>query len=107
VVRLLADVDHPPYRAELLREALRTGASAATAEVWRAHYLADRERLAQNLATVQEMVERRESWKLKIGCDTCGAEVIYEQTRSVRCCIACHQVLLATLNEPSAGVAAG
>ncbi len=107
VVRILAEVDHVEYRGELLREALRTGASAATAEVWRAHYLADRERLAQNLATVQEMVERRESWKLKIDCDLCGAEVIYENTRSVRCCTACHKVLLDTLNEPSPAAAAG
>jgi ParB family chromosome partitioning protein len=93
VVRVLADVDHPEYRAELLREALRTGASAATAEVWRAHYLADRERLATNLATIQEMVERRESWRLMIDCDVCGLTTVYENTRSVRCCLGCHEAL--------------
>lgn len=100
VVRLLADVDHAEYRAELLGEALRTGASAATAAVWRASYLADRDRLAQNLMTIQDMVERRESWKLMIDCELCSTTTTYEQTRSVRCCGTCYAVLLATLNEP-------
>lgn len=105
VARVLADVDHGDYRAELIREAQRTGASAATAEVWRAHYLSDRERIIVNRLAVADIAARREAWKLYVPCELCGEDTIYEETRSLRVCNPCVTELLRLVQE--AATAAG
>jgi ParB family chromosome partitioning protein len=99
VASALADVDEPNYRAQLIAEAARTGATVRTADVWRAHYLADRDRIIQNHYTIQQIVERREAWVVKIACDLCQVEEAYQDTRSVRCCVRCFNQLAEAVRE--------
>jgi ParB family chromosome partitioning protein len=90
VVRVLADVDHDGYRQELLREAVRSGISATTAEVWRAHFFAERERLVKNLATVEEIASARASFVISYPCEWCDAMTAFEHTTSWRLCGSCN-----------------
>jgi ParB/RepB/Spo0J family partition protein len=94
VARALADVDHEDYRRELVSEAQRTGASTATAETWRAHYLADRERIVKNNLVVAEIRDRREAWRIYVPCDLCHEDHVYEETQALRLCRDCHAELL-------------
>jgi len=94
VVRVLSEIDHEPYRRELIREAIRTGATTATAELWRAQYLNDRDRIVQNLMTIEEIASRREAWKIKIACDLCQEEREYQDTQSPRVCRDCWAEIL-------------
>jgi len=89
VVRSLADIDHADYRAELIREAIRTGASATTADVWRAHYLSDRERILSNHLVVDQIVSERATFVITYPCDWCSALAAYETTTGFRFCARC------------------
>lgn len=108
VAAALADVDHPEYRQSLIAEAARTGAKAPTAELWRQHYLTDRERIIGNNLVVAEIAERRESWRIVIACDLCSMDQDYANTRAVRVCVACFNQLQAVKQEAARaeGVAA-
>lgn len=99
VAQAIQDVDHQEYRAELLREALRTGASAATAAVWRQHYLADRERIVSNHLVIEEIKSRREAWVIYVPCEACGVDTDYRETESWRFCIRCGGELRAQLRD--------
>lgn len=99
VVGALAAIDHEPYRQDLIAEAIRTGASGPTAEVWRAHYLADRDRIVSNQLAVQEIAARRDAWKILVPCDLCEREVEYQDTQSVRVCTPCARELAAVKAE--------
>lgn len=101
VAEALAEIDHDAYRGELLDEAERMGASRVVVDTWVAHYKADRDRIVSNHLTVAEIAARREEYKIYFTCDTCRAEVPYEQTRSVRCCLRCTADLAAVLQEES------
>jgi len=94
VVKVLSEIDHEPYRRDLIREATRTGATTATVELWRAQYLADRTRIVQNLMTIEEIASRREAWKIKIDCDLCQEEREYQDTQSPRVCRECWAEIL-------------
>ncbi len=89
VARPLADIDHTDYRHALIEEATRTGATARVVEVWRAHYLADRERIINNQLVVAEIAQRREAWKIYVPCDLCREDHEYPQTRALRVCQPC------------------
>jgi ParB/RepB/Spo0J family partition protein len=89
VARVLGDIDHVDYRKELIEEAKRSGASVRVVDVWRAHYLADRERIVSNHLVVAEIAARREAWKIMVPCDLCGEDQEYTSTRSVRACQPC------------------
>jgi ParB/RepB/Spo0J family partition protein len=91
--RILGDVDHDDYRAALVAEAQRTGASATTIDVWRAHYLADRDRIIRNRETVAEISSRREAWKIMVPCELCELDFEYANTVSVRVCVPCRNEL--------------
>lgn len=105
VARVLADVDHAEYQADLLAEAKRTGATAATAEVWRAHYLADRERIVSNRLVVEEIRSRREQWKIYVACELCGEPKVYEETHSIRTCHTCADELARVIEQAAAASA--
>jgi len=92
-----AAIDHEPYRRELIGEATRTGCTALQADAWVAAYAADRERIVHNLATVEDIAASREKFVIKIGCDACAGEFRYEQTRTMRFCLACTATLQAAL----------
>jgi ParB/RepB/Spo0J family partition protein len=95
VAAALCKVDHVEYRAELVREATQTGAKAPTVELWVAHYLADKDRIVQNYWTIQQIIEKRDAWKIVVACDFCAQEQGYEDTRSWRFCETCHNGLVA------------
>lgn len=102
VADALRRIDHLDYRAELIAEAERTGATAATVAVWVAHYEADKPRIVNNLLTVKEIAARREAWKIVYACDACHAEVDYEATTSWRLCASCSQDIQAAIKSAEA-----
>jgi ParB family chromosome partitioning protein len=102
VAAALADIDHPNYRASLIAEAHRTGATTATAELWRQHYLVDRDRIVNNNLVVEEIAARREAWRIVIPCDLCDADKEYQDTRSIRVCIDCARQLAQVKAETKA-----
>jgi ParB family chromosome partitioning protein len=105
VAAALVDIDHEAYRKSLIAEATRTGATTATAEVWRQHYLTDRERIVSNHLMVEEIMSRREAWKIVVPCDLCHIESEYQDTRSVRVCVACRNALAAAQADMAAEAA--
>lgn len=90
VVAILSEIDHEPYRRDLIREAERSGTSAAMAEVWRAHYLSDRTRIISNDRTIQEIAEARASFVITYPCEWCSELTAFEDTRSWRLCRGCN-----------------
>jgi len=95
VARLLADVDHEPYRHSLLYEAVQHGCTEASAAVWRQHYLADRDRIVSNSLRIEQIIADREKFRLMYPCDWCATPVAYEHTRTVRLCLDCDEQLQA------------
>lgn len=89
VISVLRDIDHPAYRESLIREAVAHGATAAVAEVWRAHYLADRERIVSNTVTIEQLAQERQAFILKVPCEWCEEEHRVEDTRTWRLCNRC------------------
>jgi ParB family chromosome partitioning protein len=102
VALALAEIDHEDYRRELAAEAHRTGANAATAAVWVAHYKSDRARLLQNRATVQDILEARSKFRVYVPCDACGVDTDYPETRGFRFCGECARGLQRALAEARA-----
>jgi ParB/RepB/Spo0J family partition protein len=99
VAQALADIDNPDYLTSLIDEATRTGASARVVDVWRAHYLADRERIITNRLTVADIAERRDQWKIVVACDLCREDQDYQHTRSMRICTPCQDALTALIEQ--------
>lgn len=99
VAQALQDVDHDAYRAELIREALRTGATGPTAEVWRQHYLSDRDRIVSNHLVLAEVLARREAWIIYVDCDGCKRPTDYRRTEAWRFCDECSHELKQQLRE--------
>lgn len=106
VARALAQVDNDLYRAALVEEAKRTGATARTVDVWAAHYLADRARIVANQFTVAEIAERRDAWRIMIDCELCGEAKEYPATRTLRACLACMDELGRMVAERAAAAGA-
>lgn len=93
----LADIDHAVYRASLIEEAQRTGASTRVVNVWVAHYQADRDRIVANHLTVTEIVESRATYVVYVMCEACHVEKPYTDTRAHRFCVECGDQLMAAL----------
>ena len=102
VASALAVVDHDDYRASLIAEAQRNGASARVVAVWTAHYHADRDRIVANHLTVAAIVERREAFIVYVPCDACKEPKPYTETRGMRFCNDCAGELLAALSGAAA-----
>lgn len=90
VVAVLRDIDHDGYRTALIRDAIAHGATAAAADVWRAHYFAERVRIISNHVTVEQLARERESFVITVACDWCEQAVAVELTRTWRLCTRCH-----------------
>jgi ParB/RepB/Spo0J family partition protein len=90
---LLADIDNDGYRQELIGEAKRTGATAATIGVWLAHYTADRERIITNRETITEILERREQFRVMFVCECCEEEKDSRESVLLRVCTHCKRTL--------------
>lgn len=99
VAQALQDIDHDGYRQELIREALQTGASGTTAQVWRQHYLADRPRIINNALVIEDIKSRREAWVIYVPCEACHKDTDYRETESWRFCVHCSQELRVQLRE--------
>jgi ParB/RepB/Spo0J family partition protein len=95
----LADVDHDEYRASLIAEAQRTGASARVVAVWTAAYNADRDRFIANHSTVAEIVQHREQFIVYVPCDACHVDTPYTATEARRFCKDCLGELTRALAE--------
>ncbi len=103
VAAILAEIDHKEYRESLIRDAARTGCTVSTAEVWRAHYFSDRDRLIQNQIVLEQMIERRAVYRVYTKCDWCEEETPYDETGSVRLCTPCLKQLLEAKETPRGG----
>jgi len=90
---ILAEIDHDEYRKDLVDEAKRTGASAATLGVWLAHYHADRDRILANRETVHEILSRRETFRVLFTCECCSREYDTQQSVILRVCTDCKRTL--------------
>jgi ParB/RepB/Spo0J family partition protein len=90
---ILAEIDHDEYRKDLIDEARRTGASAATLGVWLAHYQADRSRIIANRETVHEILERRETFRVLFTCECCAREFDTRESVILRICSHCKRTL--------------
>lgn len=99
VARCLATIDHDPYRKNLTEEAIRTGATAHTAEIWKQHWLSDGPRLRANFTTVEDIMARREAWKYYVPCGTCGDDVDFTKTTSLRMCPDCNAAVLQLIDQ--------
>jgi hypothetical protein len=97
----LRDIDHEPYRKQLVYEAVTHGATAAVTATWRQHYLADRERVIRNQVTIDEFIRERSHYVLKYPCDWCDDEKPYAETRTVRLCLSCGEQLDAAKHAPA------
>lgn len=93
VARELARVDFDAYRADLLNEAIRTGATTRVVASWAAYYAADRDRIITNTITVNEIVQRAGQYRTKVICEAGGEEVPIEDSRSIRVCVECYRTL--------------
>lgn len=90
---LLAEIDHDEYRRDLIDEAQRTGATAATIGVWLAHYQADHDRILRNRESVAEILSRRETFKILFTCECCEVETDTRESVLLRVCTSCAQTL--------------
>jgi len=90
---ILAEIDHDDYRKDLIDEATRTGASAATLGVWLAHYQADRSRIIANRETVHEILSRRETFRVMFRCECCDVEQDTRESVLLRVCTRCQRTL--------------
>lgn len=101
VARALATVDSDDYRKELLGEAARTGASEATAQLWAAHYQANKELLARQAISDADLRESRDAFSIKYECPACARDVDIADTRLFRFCITCAHEIEKNLTAPA------
>lgn len=97
VGQILGSIDHDDYRRSLIDEATRGGTSARIANVWAAHYVAERERIIHNRLAVQEIIAQRADFILYAPCDGCQEAVPYDQTRGLRFCPGCFNAIMTSL----------
>lgn len=98
----LAQITDDRYRALMIDEALRNGATAATAAAWLQHFLTEAPRLSANMATVEEIASRRHEYVITIPCEYCRDPVPLENTRVWRLCFVCTDALTTAQRNPPA-----
>lgn len=91
--RLLSEITHEAYRASLLDEVKRTGATAPIISTWVAHYRADEDRIIRNHETVEQIMGRREAFVILFDCECCGKRYDSQQSVLLRICAGCKQSL--------------
>ena len=106
VAAALAQVDHAGYRADLIREAERTGATALVAELWLQHWKVEGQRLAANFAVVEEIALRRSAFVYFVPCDLCAEPVDFGTTSTKRTCPECTKALDQIVADAVAAAAA-
>jgi len=89
VAAILVQIPHEGVRSEFLGEAIRTGATSRTADVWLAHWLADGARMARNHVAIETIIREAESYVIHIACEGCERSVSITETRTLRFCARC------------------
>lgn len=102
VAHELAVVDFGAYRAQLVQQAIRAGATQRVVAAWTAAYGADRERVIANTITVEEIVQNAHRYVVKLMCELHGEETPIEESRTIRCCAACYADLMSALKQANA-----
>lgn len=100
VARELVAVDFGPYRADLIAEAKRAGATARVVAAWAAAYHADRDRIVANTITIEEIHQRRHEYIVQSICEVCGAQRPLEDFRTIRLCREEYAELMQMLKQP-------
>lgn len=105
VADILARVEHDGYRQYLTDEALRNGATSATAAAWVQHWEANRARVEANQNTIEELAVQRLTYRVTVPCEYCDSPTDLERSRVWRLCPECTQGLTAaragkTATEP-------
>lgn len=101
VADLLAQIDHPTYRARLTSDAIDNGATATTVSVWLQHYLSDRPRIQANADTIDDIIARRADYRIMAPCEYCGQHEELTRTRLWRLCQDCTTGLVNATAHPS------
>lgn len=107
VASALAQIPDDGYRASLISEAVRTGCTQASAELWLQHWKVDGFRLAANHATVEEIAQRRTAFVYYVPCDLCETPTDFATTRAMRTCPECTGALDALVARTAAEAAGG
>lgn len=89
VAAVLLGIDHAPLRTTFIDEAVRTGASAAQARAWVAHYAVDGARMIANNTAIEVIVREAEQYKIHVECEGCHGSVDITATRTLRFCTPC------------------
>ncbi len=97
VAQALAQIDHEPYRTELLAEAERTGATIGVVNVWVAEYAKDRERLIRNLDAIPEIIRRAQEQANFTECQACNARTPWAEIYPLRLCQHCYSDVSAAI----------
>lgn len=97
VAEALQDIDHDKYREQLIDEALRTGATGPTAEIWRQHYIKDRDRIIRNEIVLDDVICQRDAWTIHVDCQACNTSTEYSNTKALRFCLSCSKQLMEEL----------
>lgn len=98
----LAHVEHAGYRVHLIDEALRHGATAATAAAWVQHYHANKARVEANTETVEQIAQERHAYKIVAPCEYCGTDTELQQSRVWRLCPTCTSGLVQARRQGAA-----
>lgn len=107
VASALAQIDHDGVRADYLREAQRVGCTAATAELWLAHWKSEGHRLAANHVAVEEIALRRSAFVYYVPCDLCHEPADFSTTRAYRTCATCSVALDGVIERAAAEATEG
>jgi ParB family chromosome partitioning protein len=95
VAGALVEIEHEGVRRTYLDEAVRTGATRKTVDVWLAHWRADGARLAANHTGVEAIIHERETYRISVVCEGCQQAVDITATRSLRFCARCMEEVAA------------
>jgi ParB/RepB/Spo0J family partition protein len=98
----LARIDHSAYRARLIEDWRRFGATASTVAVWVAAYLADQHRHDVNEAMVEDLIARRDAYRVLVNCDYCSTPEALDGSRIWRLCRGCNDELRRTIAQAQA-----
>jgi len=99
VVAILRDIDHEGYRESLIREAIKNGTTAGAADVWRAHYAAERLRIISNHVTIEQLAQERQAFTITVSCEWCEQQTAVELTRIWRLCSGCYAEMATARKE--------
>ena len=105
VAARLAAIDDEACRLNYTQEAERNGATIATVEIWKQHWISDGARLRQNFHTVEEIAARREKYIHYVACDTCNDPVDFTLTKALRMCPDCEATVLSLIDKAAADAA--